>query len=181
MEYKPHFALEARRREPHLHCTPLDLCQRCLCWSRRLDELCVLLRLVAKATPGEEDEQQRTDAEYDDIHPLPAPVDKGLCPSTDRELRGDEQDNHTTGCIAKPMGECREQHTSPRMIENPGVEKREGNRDEEETRVVGKAERSEYERKEHGQMPQAMQRTEDEGPQDGAVALLQPRQRKATP
>src|SRR5438270_3842946 len=74
-----------------------------------------------------------------------------------------------------------EQLTSPGVIEDPGVDKRAGNRDEEEARVVGEAERSEYLRKERGQMPQAMQRAEDDGPQDRAVALLQPRQRKAAP
>ena len=79
------------------------------------------------------------------------------------------------------MGERGEQHTSSRVIEDPGVEKRCSNRDEEETRVVGEAERSEYLRKEHGQMPQAMQRAEDDGSQDGTVAVLQPRQRKSAP
>src|SRR2546421_599911 len=156
-------------------------CQRCPCWSRYLDELYVPLRLVAKATPGEEDEQQRTDAEGDDIDPLPVPVDNRCSPSTDDKLRGDEQGNQTKSGIAKSMGERGEQHTSPCVIEDPGEEKREGNRGDEETRVAGEAEGSEYERKERGQMPQAMQRAENNGPQDGAVALLQPRQRKSAP
>src|SRR5207237_1673997 len=138
---------------------------RHLYWSRCLDELRIPLRLVAKATPGEEDEQQRTDTEYHDIHSLPAPVDKGACPPADDKLRGNEQANQTSGCIAKSMGERGEQHTAPCVIEDPGVDKRAGNRDEEEARVVGEAERSEYLRKERGQMPQAMQRAEDDGPQ----------------
>jgi hypothetical protein len=93
--------------------------------------------LVAKAKPSEEDEQQRTDAERDDIDPLPAPIDNGCSPSTDNKLRGDEQGNDTTGSIAKPMDERGEQHPSPRVIEDSGVEKRAGNCDEEEACVVG--------------------------------------------
>ena len=42
------------------------------------------------------------------------------------------------------MGERREQHTSPRVVEDPGVEKRCGYRNDEETGVVGEAEGSEY-------------------------------------
>jgi signal transduction histidine kinase len=80
--------------------------------------LLVPIRLIAKATPGEEDEQQRTGAEYYDIDPLPAPVDNRCSPSTDDKLRGDEQANQTAPCIAKPMGERGEQHTSPRVIED---------------------------------------------------------------
>ena len=56
--------------------------------------------------------------------PCQPPVDKRLRPPTDDKMCGDEQGNQTTGCIAKTMGERREQHTSFRVIEDPGVEKR---------------------------------------------------------
>src|SRR2546421_1580589 len=111
MEYKPHFASEVRRREPRLHQAPSNVDRRCLYCSRCLNELGITIRLVAKATPGEDDEQQHTDAEDHDIHPLPAPVDKGACPPADDKLRGNEQANQTSGCIAKPMGERGEEHT----------------------------------------------------------------------
>ena len=74
------------------------------------------------------------------------------------------------------MGERGEQHTAPRVIEDPGEDKRGGNRGEEEPRVGRKAEGPKQPGKEHGQMPQAVQRAEDYGSQDGTVALLQPRQ-----
>src|SRR5438128_12330732 len=96
-------------------------------------------------------------------------------------MRGDERSKQIRGCVGCSMDENRDQHAAPRMIEDPGVDKRSGNGDEEEAREAGEGERSEQGRKEDGQMPQAMQRAEDDRPQEGAVALLQPRQRKAAP
>ena len=173
---------EARLSQPRLHDVPSGVDQWRFCWLRYLKELRVPLWVVSETAPGEDEEQHHKGAEYHDIIPVPASVDEGARPFTDDELRdGDEQDKQTIGCIAKTMGERCDQHTSFRVIEDPGVEKRGGNRNDEETYVVGEAERSEQPRKERGQMPQAVQRAEDDGPQDGAVALLQPRQRKSTP
>ena len=141
----------------------------------------VPLWVVSKSALGEDEEQDRTDANGDDIDPIPVPVGNRCSPSTDDQLRGDEENKHSRGCIAKPMSERRNQHTSFRVIEDPGEEKRGSDCSEEETRVVGEVERSKQPSKKRGQMPQAMQCAEDDAPQDGAVALLQPRQRESAP
>ena len=126
---------------------PLDAGLWHLRRSRSLKELRVLLRLIPKSTPGEDEEQHYKGAEYHDIIPIPASGDEGTRPSTyefarvEDELRGDEQEKQDIGCVSKTVGERREQHTSFRVIEDPGVEKRGGNRDEEETHVVGEDER----------------------------------------
>src|SRR5450755_1034061 len=83
-------------QEPRFHHAPSPLGgQRRLCRSRCLNEVRVPLRLMAKAAPGEDDEQQGTEAEGDDIDSLPAPVDNRRSPSTDDQMRGDEQGNQT--------------------------------------------------------------------------------------
>ena len=133
-----------------------DAGQRRLYWLRYLYKFRVTFRVVSETAPGEDEEQQHKSAEYHDIIPIPASVDERARPSTDDELCGDEQENQTIGSITKPMGKRREQHTSFRVIEDPGVEKRGRNRDEEETYVVREAERPKQSRKERGQMPQAM-------------------------
>ena len=158
-----------------------DVGGRRLCRMSYLYQVRVPLRNVPETPSGEDEEQQRTDAKGDDIDPIPVPVGNRRSPSTDDQLRGDEENKHSRGCIAEPMGECRDQHTTSRVIEDPGEEERCSNRGEEEPCVIGEAERSEQPRKERGQMPQAMQRAQNDAPHDGAVALLQPRQRKAAP
>ena len=161
--------------------SPFDIGLWHLCWLRYLDKLRVPLGLIAKSAPGEDEKQHGNDAKCDDIDPLPVPINNRRSPPCDNKVRGDEENKHTTASIAEPMGKRGDEYTAPRVIEDPGEDKRSGNRGEEETRVGGEAERSKQARKEHGQMPQAVQRAEDDGSQDGTVALLQPRQRKAAP
>ena len=137
----PHSRSEARLQEPRLYDLLSDVGQRRLCWLRYLDELCITIRSVPEATSGEYDEQHRTGGEYHDILCLPASVEEGARPSCDDKMRRDEQ-SHKTGCIGATMRERREQHTSFCVIKDPRVEKRCGDRDDEETYIAGEDERS---------------------------------------